>query len=80
MNQKLGLYSGMAVTITTVLFALGMIIGNDTLSYFVCMLLSWGYILLVCSFAAEVADEQKAFAFSGIAFIYIVKDQTKRAL
>ncbi|MCW6075251.1 hypothetical protein [Clostridium sporogenes] len=57
----------MAVTITTFLFAVGMIIGNDTASYFVCMLLSWGYILLTCSFAVEVTHERKALAYWGMA-------------
>ncbi|APF27781.1 putative membrane protein [Clostridium sporogenes] len=68
MNIKSGFYSAMAVTITTFLFAVGMIIGNDTASYFVCMLLSWGYILLTCSFAVEVTHERKALAYGGMAF------------
>ncbi|AUM96098.1 TPA: hypothetical protein LA742_002696 [Clostridium botulinum] len=67
MNKKSGFYSAMAVTITTFLFAVGMIIGNDTASYFVCMLLSWGYILLTCSFAVEVTHERKALAYWGMA-------------
>lgn len=68
MNRKLGFYSAMTVSITTSLFAIGMVIGNDIISYFVCMLLSWGYILLTCSFAVEVPHERKALAYGGIAF------------
>lgn len=68
MNKKLGFYSAMAVTITTAMFAIGMIIGNNTVSYFTCLLLSWGYILLTCSFATEVSHERKALAYGGVAF------------
>jgi len=74
MNKKLGLYSSLHVTITVTLFALFMIIGNVTMSFFVSMLLSWGYLLLICSFATEIIAERKSFAFVGIAFacVYVM--------
>jgi hypothetical protein len=68
MNKKLGLISSIVLTVTVILFALGMIIGKSNLSYFVCIILSWSYILLTCSLATEVISEKKAFAFGGIAF------------
>lgn len=60
MNRKIGMYSSVTLTVMTLLFALGMIIGNNYLSYFVCMILSWSYILLTCSLGTEASEERKA--------------------
>lgn len=74
MNKKLGLYSSLHVITTVALFALSMLIGNINMSYFVSMLLSWGYLLLICSFTTEIIAERKSFAFAGIAFacVYVM--------
>ncbi|MDP4152759.1 MAG: hypothetical protein Q8865_04855 [Bacillota bacterium] len=68
MNKLTGIVSSSAVTAATALFALGILLSDQNLSYFVCILLSWGFILLVCSFASEVCFENKALAYGGIAF------------
>lgn len=68
MNKKLGFYSAVLVGITTLLFAISMLIGNLSLAYFVCMILSWGYILLTCAFYTETRDDRKSVALGGVAF------------
>ena len=68
MNRKTGYYSSLAVTVTTALFAFGIITNNSSLSYFVCLFLAWGYIMVACSFAAEADLSRKALAYGGIAF------------
>jgi hypothetical protein len=68
MNRKIGMYSSVTLTIMTLLFALGMIIGNNSLSYFVCIILSWSYIMLTCSLVTEVSRERKAAAYGGMIF------------
>lgn len=68
MNRKTGIYSSIAVTITTAMFAAGIIFGSNYLQYFASMLISLSYILLACSFASGVSGERKALAYGGIAF------------
>src|SRR5690242_13598779 len=68
MNRKIGIYSAVILTAMTLLFALGMIIGNNSLSYFVCMILSWSYIILACSLGTEVSIERRAADYGGMIF------------
>lgn len=68
MNRKLGLYSSAAAAVTTALFAVGIILGNNYLNYFASMLISFSYILLAVSFMSDVSNERKAFACGGTAF------------
>jgi hypothetical protein len=68
MNRKIGRYSSVVLTVMTSLFALGMIIGNSSLSYFVCIILSWSYIMLTCSLVTEASVERKAAAYGGMVF------------
>lgn len=68
------------VTLAGVLgFALSMILGSDFGSYLSSMFIAWGFVPLICSFAAYSGDETKsvstiAIAFSAVytAFIMIV--------
>lgn len=59
------------MTAMVLLFALGMIIGSNSLSYFVCMLLSWAFVIVICSFAADVTEDRKVYAHGAIAFACI---------
>lgn len=74
MNKKAGFISAIIVSITVFLFAIGMLIGNNNISYLVCLVLSWGYVILACAFAVKAPDHLKIFAYVGIAFscIYAV--------
>lgn len=68
MNRKLGFISAIIVTITVLLFAFAMLIGNNPLSYLVCIFLSWGYVLLCAAFVTQVAEDRKALGYGGLAF------------
>lgn len=68
MNRKMGLYSSIAVAAATALFACGIVLGSNYLSYFASMLISFSYIPLACSFAAGVSGERKALVYGGVAF------------
>jgi len=71
MKNRIGFYSALTVTAATVLFAIGLLSGNSALSYIVSMFLSWGYVMLACSFAAEISPKRKPLASGGIAFACI---------
>lgn len=71
MNNKIGFISAIIVSITVFLFAIGMLIGNTTISYFVCLVLSWGYVMLSCAFVTKAPDQLKVFAYAGVAFACI---------
>lgn len=71
MTKKVGFISSVIVAITVFLFAVGMIIGNNTLSYAICLILSWAYVMLACSFAANAPEDRKVFAYGGMAFAII---------
>ena len=71
MNKSLGLVSSIIVTICTTIFLITLITGSIYLSYFVCLVLSWGFVLLICSFASSVEVEKKALSFGAISFAVI---------
>jgi hypothetical protein len=68
LDQKLGFYSAIIVALSTAAFAFSMLIGSVNLAFGVCMLLSWAYILLSCSFAVKASRDRKAMALGGVAF------------
>ena len=70
-NSKLGFYAAITAALSTFIFAISMIISIAPLSYGICMLLAWSYILVACAFAAEAGEERKALAYGGVAFACI---------
>jgi hypothetical protein len=70
MNRTFGLASSMGVAAVTVLFAASMLAPGDQsyVSYALSLILSWTYILLACSFAAEAPAFRKAAAHAGLVF------------
>lgn len=71
MNKTLGIVSASVVTVATVGFALGMLLGNLPACYLTSLFIAWGYVLLVCSFASFSAPDRKAAAYAGIAFAVV---------
>jgi hypothetical protein len=71
MNRKLGFYSSILACICTALFLLSLILKTGWLSYFVCLFLSWAYVLLTCAFASYAKEDGKAVAYAGIAIAVI---------
>lgn len=71
MNRQLGFYSSIVAGSCTLLFLIGLVTFNDLLSYFVCLLLSWAYVLLACAFAQEAVEDRRGIALGGVAIAVI---------
>lgn len=74
MNRSIPKIGAAIVTITVFFFAVFMIVDFSFGSYFVCMLLPIGYILMVAGFQHESNDEHRVAANIGLLFsaIYAV--------
>lgn len=68
MNQIIAKTGSVIVTISVLLFAVCMLIPFDFGSYFVCMLLPIGYIMMTAGFCNESDDNHKVAAYIGITF------------
>lgn len=71
MNRRIAALGAWIVTIAVAAFAVCMVIPFDFGSYFVCMLLPIGYVLMTAGFCAESDEGHKAAAYSGMAFAAI---------
>ena len=71
MNRKLGYYSSIIAGGCTTLFLIGLIMDIDFINFFVCLLLSWAYVLLTCAFAQYAEEDKKAIALGGVAIAVI---------
>ena len=71
MNEKTGFIAAIILTASTFIFAVSMLIPWEGLSYFICIMLSWGYVVLSCAFAVNAPSDKKALAFGGVAFAAI---------
>lgn len=71
MNQKLAGIGAAVVTAAVVLFAVCMLIPFNFGSYFVCMLLAIGYVIMASGFCCESDDAHKAAAMAGMVFASI---------
>lgn len=74
MNRTIARVGAVTVTVSVILFAVCMLIPFDFGSYFVCMLLPIGYIMLTAGFCAESDEAHRAAAIAGgiFAAIYAV--------
>lgn len=68
MNRIIGKIGSVIVTITVVLFAVCMLIPFNFGSYFVCMLLPIGYIMMIAGFCNESDENHKVAAYIGMTF------------
>lgn len=71
MNRTIARAGAVITTASTLLFAVCMLIPFDFGSYFVCMLLPIGYIMLVAGFCAESDENHKTAATAGAIFAAI---------
>lgn len=74
MNQKIAKTGAVIVTASILVFAVCMLIPFNFGSYFICMLLPIGYIMMVSGFCNECKPENKVAAYVGMTFagIYAV--------
>lgn len=74
MNQKIAKTGAVIVTASILVFAVCMLIPFNFGSYFICMLLPIGHIMMVSGFCNECKQENKVAAYVGMTFagIYAV--------
>lgn len=68
MNQVIAKTGSIIVAATVLLFAFCMLISFRFGSYFVCMLLPIGFIMMTAGFCSECDENHKAAAYAGMAF------------
>jgi hypothetical protein len=76
MNKKVGMYSSIATFLAVLAFAvcmaLGLLLKNDTIgnyfSYFSSIIIAFGYISMVCSYASFTKNEYKSLGLIALAF------------
>lgn len=71
MNQTVAKTGSVIVSITVLLFAVCMLVSFDFGSYFVCMLLPIGYIMMTAGFCQESDEQHKVAANAGMMFAAI---------
>lgn len=71
MNKKTGIYASVIIFTAVLGFALCMIIGTNNGSYISSMFIAWGFVPLICTFAACAKKEVKAVAYTAMAFAAI---------
>lgn len=68
MNKIIASIGSMIVTVSVILFAISMLISFDFGSYFVCMLLPIGYIMMTAGFCYESDEKHRVAANVGMTF------------
>lgn len=68
MNKKLGMFSAVLTLIAVLGFAVSMIIGSNNGSYLSSLFIAWGFVPMICAFAALSKKEAKAVGYTAIAF------------
>lgn len=71
MNRSIAKAGALIVAISVFLFAVCMLIPFDFGSYFVCMLLAIGYVMMAAGFSCESDAEHRVAATAGMAFAVI---------
>ena len=71
LNHSLGMVCSLGALACTVLFLVGLLFAWPTLSFAVCLFLSWFYVGLACVYAHYAPDECKAAATAGIAIAVV---------
>lgn len=71
MNKKIGIISSCVTLICVILFAVFMILNMSSASYAVCILLSWGYIVMASSYSSYASAATGAAKYAGLAFAVV---------
>lgn len=71
MNKTIGSIGAMIVTVSVLLFAICMLIPFDFGSYFVCMVLPIGYIMMTAALGNESDEKHRVAANVGMAFAVV---------
>ncbi|KAA6303583.1 MAG: hypothetical protein EZS26_000134 [Candidatus Ordinivivax streblomastigis] len=68
MNKKLGIISSLITLVAVTFFALAMILKNPFPSYFICIFIALGFIIMISSFVSFMKKENIAAGISAIIF------------
>lgn len=71
MNRNIAKAGALVVVFSVLLFAVCMLIPFDFGSYFVCMLIAVGYVMMAAGFSAECDTDHQVAAKTGMAFAVI---------
>ncbi|SHH55644.1 hypothetical protein SAMN02745823_00279 [Sporobacter termitidis DSM 10068] len=68
MNKKTGMLAALVTLAAVAAFALGMAFGSSFVSFLASMFIAWGFVPLVCAFAAFGGRETSAVSKTAVAF------------
>ncbi|CFX70469.1 Uncharacterized [Syntrophomonas zehnderi OL-4] len=68
MDKKAGMYAALLTLAGVLGFALSMITASSFGNYLASMLIAWGFVPMICSFAAYSKKGAKAISYTAIAF------------
>jgi hypothetical protein len=68
MNRKIGMYGAIVTLIGVLGFAISMFFGSEFFSYLSSLFISWGFILMICTFTATAKKENRSAGYIAIAF------------
>ena len=68
MNKKIARAGSLIVSITVAVFAVCMLINFNFGSFFICMILPIGFIMMICGFYNESETSKKVAAMNGVVF------------
>lgn len=68
MNKKLGIIASAVTLLGVIGFALSMLFGAEYLSYLSSMFIAWGFVPMICAFAATGRADTKAAGYTAVAF------------
>lgn len=68
MNKKAGMYSALLTLAAVLGFAFSMIIGSNFGSYLSSLFISWGFVPMICAFAATGENREKALSYTAVVF------------
>lgn len=68
MNRKIGLYSSIVTLAAVLAFAVSMLAGTLYGSYLSSLFIAWGFVPLICAFAAAGEKGSKAAGYTAAAF------------
>lgn len=74
MNRRLGMFAAVLTLVGVLGFAFSMIIGSNDGSYLSSILIAWGFVPLICAFAAYARNDNHGLGYTAIALssIYAV--------
>lgn len=71
MNRKVGIVSSCVTLISVIMFAVFMLLNMSSAAYAVCIILSWGYIVMASSYSSYASSEAKSVKYAGLAFAIV---------